>query len=566
MTSIESATSDMETSLSTMEFTTGIDNLWVPEHGWGNEDWEAGDSPFAPQYLAALQIFAWFFGEANKCWVHLAAEMQAGKTGVINTLIRLMLITANFRKIMTVPDSIFIVTGMNDNAWKKQTKDRMPASMHKNIQHLKGLGIVSVSLERKAASRDGFKNILVIVDESHIASSVGNSPSRIIFEKMRSLSGGVENWAANNIRLITISATDPALVVGIADLGDMARVVNLRTSDAYQSVEKLKEQGRLHATFNLTREEHVCTLTDIVREKYPDTPNLYHIIRLPARSKRNMVADALENFYPGCNVIPWDSDSNARAAEEASSSDSSVVNDINEILENEPGAPTFILIKNMFYAAKTLDDTYCGILFDRNSAKDDTNLQSLLGRACGYGKSSRTHVYTSIHTVETYLSIWSQVRPRDDMVIPDVEASSLRKKMAGLDARDVDGGARMIVGPRRAIPLRGGGGGGGGGGAPPVRGERFRISDATFDTVADAKAWSRGYLIEEYKVSEIRLNHETMTFQYRGLPRAIRSNAETRQLNDLGWGISRTGAARVMPVLDDATVKYIVVFKPEFIR
>jgi len=339
----------METTLSTIGFTSGIENLWVPEHGWGNEDWEAGDAPFAPQYLAALQTFAWFFGEANKCWVHLAAEMQAGKTGVINTLIRLMLITANFRTIMTVPDSIFIVTGMNDNAWKKQTKDRMPASMHKNIHHSKGLKIISVSLERKAASRDGFRNILVIVDESHIASSVGNSPSRMIFEKMRSLSGGVENWAANNIRLITISATDPALVVGIADLGDMARVVNLRTSDAYQSVEKLREQGRLHATFKLTREEHVSTLTDIVREKYPDTPNLYHIIRLPPGSKKNMVADALEKFYPGCNVIPWDSDSNAQAAEEASSSGSSVVNDINEILENEPGAPTFILIKNMWF-------------------------------------------------------------------------------------------------------------------------------------------------------------------------------------------------------------------------
>ena len=37
----------------------------------------------------------------------------------------------------------------------------------------------------------------------------------------------------------------------------------------------------------------------------------------------------------------------------------------------------------MFYAAKRLHDEHAGIFFDRVGAKDDTNLQSLLGRACG---------------------------------------------------------------------------------------------------------------------------------------------------------------------------------------
>jgi hypothetical protein len=455
MTSIESKISDMEVTITAIGLICGISNLWAPQFGWADDNMEAGENPFQPQYLAALQIFAWMFGEANKTWVHLAAEMQAGKTGVINALIRLIFITANFRKIQIAPQGVFIVTGMNDNSWKRQTKDRMPKDIHQNIHHLKSLRSVAIALDRKAQSMDGFKNILVVVDESHIASGSTNTPSREIFVKMRLLAGGIENWAANNIRMITISATDPALIISVSEHPEMAKVVNLRTGDEYQSVEKLRAADRIHNTFNLTKEEHVSALVDIVRDKYSHTPNLYHIIRLPSRSKNGMVAESLRKFYPGCSVREWDSVSNARAAEEASSSGSSVVNDINEYLEVEPDVPTFILIKNMFYAAKTLDDTYCGILFDRSSAKDDTNCQSLLGRACGYNKSIRTHIYTNEQTVRRYIEVWNRIKPTDTMVIPNSDPKSFSRKMAGIVATTHVEGVRIAIDPRRAIPLGG---------------------------------------------------------------------------------------------------------------
>lgn len=451
MTSIESATSDMETTLSTNEFTTGVTNLWIPQFGWSDGNEGAGEDPFPEQYLAALEIMAWMFGTANKCWIHLAAEMQAGKTGVINALIRLMLIVKNYQKIQINPQSIFIITGMNDNAWKKQTKDRMPKDIHQNIHHLNGLKHVRVAFDKKA-STTGFKNILVILDESHIASAISNTPSREVFNQMRELCP-VENWAENNIRLITISATDPAAVIGCGDFVSMARVINLRTSDAYQSVEKLRDQGRLYDTFNLKTEKDVEKLVHIVKDKFSESPNLYHIIRIPARSKVGFVEENIRKLMPGCNVISWDSKSNAKAAEDASSNGSQLVEDINDILENEPDVPTFILIKNMFYAAKTLNDMYCGVLFDRSSSKDDTNCQSLLGRACGYGHSTRTCIYTNLQTVTRYIEIWSKLKPTDGMVIPISDPNTLSRKMAGLVASPHIDGVRIAVGVRRAIPL-----------------------------------------------------------------------------------------------------------------
>jgi hypothetical protein len=572
MTSIESVTSDMEVTLSTTGFSVGIENLWVPSFGWSDDNAEAGENPHPPQYLAALQMFAWFFGGVNKCWVHLAAEMQAGKTGVINALIRMMFNTVNFRKIQIAPQSVFIVTGMNDNAWKKQTKDRMPKDIHSNVHHLKGLANVIASLEHRANSPAGFKNILVVLDESHIASSVTNIPA-IVFEKMRSLAGGIENWAENNIRLVTISATDPALVIGMAAYAEVSKVVNLRTSDAYQSVEKLYSSGRIHSTISLSNEENVGKLVNIVRTTFPETPNLYHIIRTPARSKKDMIKNVLQTHMPECHVIEWDAASKERVSEEESCSRSTKIEDINDILETEPEVPTFILIKNMFYAAKTLNDEFCGILFDRPSTKDDTNLQSLLGRACGYGKNSHTHIYTSMKTVETYLEVWSRIRPTDDMIIPDTAPKSLDKKMAGVSAiQSGEHDAKLVVLPRRAIPVSPHGGAGGGGGASAAAGgrgsgEKVLISEQTFDSVALAKKWCMDNFIDTCRrVSEFKLNRETMTFQYRGEPRAVRSDEETRQLSDLSYGVSsKTGSARMMPVLVGEQVKYIVLYKREFV-
>jgi hypothetical protein len=50
-------------------------------------------------------------------WVHLAAEMQAGKTGVINALFRLIL--SNCHRIGITPNRIFTLTGMSDEDWQE---------------------------------------------------------------------------------------------------------------------------------------------------------------------------------------------------------------------------------------------------------------------------------------------------------------------------------------------------------------------------------------------------------------------------------------------------------------
>ena len=87
-------------------------DLWEPEFGWEAAESEAAEAPFPPQLLAALQCFIAFFArrECQRFWVHLAAEMQAGKTGVITTFIRLLL--ANAAKLRVKPNRIFMIQSL----------------------------------------------------------------------------------------------------------------------------------------------------------------------------------------------------------------------------------------------------------------------------------------------------------------------------------------------------------------------------------------------------------------------------------------------------------------------
>jgi hypothetical protein len=477
--SIESKIADTETSLSMMGFKVGFSNLWAPEFGWDDErDKEAMEDPFLPQYLAALQIMAYFFGTPKKSWCHIAAEMQAGKTGVICALIRLMLVSANYRIINIKPESIFILTGMSDTAWKKQTKDRMPhESVRHNVNHSGGLSRVRAALMLKASREGGLKNLLVALDESHIAARCNNRPAKEIFDTLASLCP-VEKWAENNIHFITISATDPAATVGVGSAKEYAKVIRLLTSDAYQSVESLKNAGRLHQTFNLVDKPSVSRLISFIDETYGEDANLYHIIR-PKASKGAAVEEAIRELCPTASVIRWDSSKSSSSSVTDESSTASVT-DINEILGLEPEVPTFIILKNMFYASKTLEDEHVGVLHDRRTGKPDTNLQSLLGRACGYEKSQTTHIFTEMQIVDEYISFWRDLPAEENIAVP----REIKKMMPHV----VETRGSLSIDHRRSLPISGSAAPAGAV-APP---KRVKTNENDFDSV-----WSEWFTTEK---------------------------------------------------------------------
>lgn len=455
--------SDAELKIATAGFST---ELWSPEHGWEANEAEASEDPFPPQMLAAMQCFlAFFVSRVQRFWVHLAAEMQAGKTGVVGALIRLVLNKNNFRILNITPSRIFVLTGMNDNAWKKQTRDRLPGCLRQNVYHNGSLPKFVKAITTLAAGSE-LRNVLIILDESHIASCTDNRPQTLIYNTVKELCRG-KSFQENNIRFLTISATDPAKVLSMRE-EERAQVVRLQTTNAYQSIESLAGSGRtrwLETFGDVHQDKAMRELKRCIAEEYADGPR-YHIIR--ARSgKSGVVVEKLAAEFPGCRVLKFDSDKSGRATDDGSSSTSEIT-DINEILREAPEQHTFIVIKNMFYAAKTLEDEFVGVLWDRLGGKDDTNLQSLLGRACGYGKSSRTVVYAARNTVDNYQNFWRELcsNERTDMAVLTGVPTEKIKRMPGVVATRVADGIDLAAAGSASNPMTAGaaaaaGGGGG---------------------------------------------------------------------------------------------------------
>ena len=465
--------SDAELTIANSGFST---ELWEPEFGWGPSEKDASEMPYPAQLLAALQCFiAFFVKPIERVWVHLGAEMQAGKTGVINALVRLIL--KNGRKLGYGPRRIFVLTGMNDNAWKKQTRERLPADLHANVYHNGGLSNFAAAIRRLAAGEE-LANVLIVLDESHLASALSNRPHKHIYEEIASLCPR-DKWQENNIRFLTISATDPAKVLSITGR-DVAQVVRLQTTPAYQSVESLNAAGRIRSleTFkNVNSPIAIAELKRCVEEEFADVAR-YHILRAPY-GKTDKVCEMVRAAFPGCDVLKFDAEEKSRRGAAADdSSTTASMEDINSILAEAPEKHTFIVLKNMLYAAKTLKDEFVGVLWDRLSGKDDTTLQSLVGRACGYGKNDRTVVYTSESTVKNYLNFWRELcaDPRMSPIITDIPARVVAKCMVGISARTVGDSVRLSAARTVSHPLaaRGGGPLAAGGGGEPEEPEKKR--------------------------------------------------------------------------------------------
>jgi hypothetical protein len=500
---------DAETNMDKCGFKT---ELYTPLWEVDEKEMEAFETPFRPQLLATYQSFLYFFGaHMNRAWVHLAAEMQAGKTGVINGVIRLVL--ANAKKVGIRPQRIFVITGMNDNAWKIQTKKRMIQDIRENIHHLSGLQRVARKLY-EIASASELSNILIFLDESHIAAQEDNLPYKLIFNTLKSLCP-IEKWAERNIRVMTISATDPAKVMAIGSESIIpCSVVRLQTTDQYQSIASLKRENRLRYIEDFG-ELHECSeanvsckcggsrhsipaieeIKRVIKEEYSNTP-LYHILR-PRVGKQEKVQEILQKAFPEANVILWDADSNSRSKSKSKDDESSCseLEDINVLLEKDPDQPTFIVLKNMLYASKTLLDEHVGILYDRISGKDDTTLQSLLGRACGYERSENTIIFTSKQTVSNYEKCWKDLcsHPETSLLV-NIPAPIIDKRMSGVKASAAIRGvsANLSVEAGMGSPYGGGLGvnpfAGSASGRKVANEDDFESSWSEFSSLEDANA------------------------------------------------------------------------------
>ena len=366
---------------------------------------------YTEQEHEGLRIFTAFLA-AYVNVVTFVAPMQWGKTGtILDTAYRMIKPVrkdgASYCHIH--PNNVFVITGMSDNEWREQTKNRFPKQWAKNIVHRGNLKKIDARMKT-------IENALIVIDECHFGTSTGT----IVAKKMTEWFGlpDANQLVNRNIRILQTSATPDNIVLSAESWSAKSgRVNHVRLtpktiSDSYIGIHTFFREGRIHESVDISDYKNFGVLADAI--EHFDTPK-FHIFRIS--TKRGKQAQTIDNITRFSNENGYDLMYH--------DSDKRIINP-EKLLSVQPTKNTIILIKGFWRAAKTLPDDHIGMVheYKADEKSDTAEAQGLIGRLCGYGCRTGVQgpkVFCSMDSAERYARL---VDSKFDYSKDDIEYQS----------------------------------------------------------------------------------------------------------------------------------------------
>ena len=344
---------------------------------------------FKDQKIVAKRIIKSF---SKKDLVTLCAPPQWGKTGVSLYVSFIM-----SKKKGINPENVFFITGMSDRSWIQQTKERVLPMWKKNVYHRNTLRKLEQRIrELKEKGKD--KDILLIVDECHIANKLSYTLGKLFrstdFKDQRKLQ-------KRNIKILQISATPSNSLIDSEDW--IHEKICPKVSSGYVSFQTLLKEGRIRESYRLTSQEDCSIYFGEVCQGKP----MYHLVRSLAcgRTGPEQYTLTKESMKIQCKKKEAD------LIELNMTKSKKEINEIFENLNKRPPKHTFILIKNMLGASKTLSDKFIGSVHESIPCDKSysSEVQGLPGRMCGWSKRrgpSGTKIYCKKEIIENYVKLY----------------------------------------------------------------------------------------------------------------------------------------------------------------
>ena len=311
---------------------------------------------------------------------------QTGKTGCMTSFIY------TYLKNNLIPiENIFIITGLSDIEWKKDTKNRIPESINKQVFH-------RANLTKKFLKEISEKrNCLIIMDEIQIACEE-NQTIHKSFEK-----AGFYNLKflmKNDIKLIQFSATPDGHINDIGDWEKYSSRVRLLPGVNHYGPKQAIEQKRVKQYKNLVDEKNVIELKKVIEKKYKKPK--YHLIRVPSKRENRDGTNNQQIVISNIELIfgkNYEYNENYLKTKKG---------DINDILQKKPKNHTFVFYCEILRCAKTQIKKHIGVSYERYSKfiNDSTIIQGSFGRLTGYDDNGKSICYTNIPSLNNYVKLW----------------------------------------------------------------------------------------------------------------------------------------------------------------
>jgi hypothetical protein len=306
--------------------------------------------------------------------IMVIGKTQSGKTGTM---------IATIKKYLEDPESliditnIYVITGLSNCEWLNQTKKRFPNSI--KVFHRPELENEDfLKIKNK-------KNVLIIIDEVHIASTDSQSIKKS-FEKIGLLN---KNKLYNDdIKIVEFTATPDGIIFDLDEWKDAKDIIFAEVNKKYISSYNLLQNGRLQQFKPLTDryQKNIEELKEFIEDRFLEPR--YHIIRITNSHKYIQV------IFKDYKIIKYYQNYKFN---------------INDLLKDKPNIHTIIFVKEKLRCAKTLEKKYIGVLYERysNSIDDSVIIQGFAGRFTGYDLNEDGVVFTNKDTIERYENIFT---------------------------------------------------------------------------------------------------------------------------------------------------------------
>jgi hypothetical protein len=319
-------------------------------------------------------------------FIHLIlAPTQCGKTGCFVSLIDKCIKELNFdyRKI-------YIISGISSVDWVEQTKKRLPQCLHDNILHRPAL--------KNICKQQDKTNMLIIIDEAHIAAKDKMTISKILSDEMGI---NIEQIKRNQIHTVLVSATPNRVSNDINEWSEYTQKYIMIPGPNYIGVEDLKNKGQLFQAIDLCGNESEVSkeLRDIKNKIKKMPKKLHHIFRLPTGKKYNLVENRIRSVFP----ILENEDESFNILEYSGKDCNKLITKLEvEDLDRH----CIILIKDTMRCTVTLNKKTLGIIYERMSKKIDDSVIIQGNRHTGYDVEPYNIIYTNIHSFDNYIKLW----------------------------------------------------------------------------------------------------------------------------------------------------------------
>jgi hypothetical protein len=343
-------------------------------------------------------------------------KTQSGKTGCMVELIDQM--TKNESNPISV-ENIFIITGLSSTDWVKQTTERFPECIRHHIFHLGKLD------EFKAAVA-GKQNVLIIIDEAHMASKKKQTMSRIFKE----LNWKLDYMMENDIKLVQFSATPDGLIFALNGPKwpeEHYKITTMKPGCRYFGAKQMNERKQLKQIKNIYgrnkkdgswisdefKEECLENISEILRDQLSFQEPRYLVVRISGGKQEQAYH---KNFSEAIESLTTE-DQEMFEKKFLHYNMRGNVTDVSKQFHDSPDKHTIMFIKEKLKCAQTLEhivldektgktETHkvkhnIGVVVERLTKNDSFTIQGLLGRLCGYEEHDCI-CYTNLESFEKY--------------------------------------------------------------------------------------------------------------------------------------------------------------------